>query len=457
MKLLPKLFIGLSALAFLGSCAKEEIKNVDFSKYNDDNPQTNTELDKWLQTTFLDEYNIDVVYRYNRFYHDLERNVTPPKLEAVRPVMESVLNGYLLPYRKVGGEDFIKKMAPKEWILFGSYSYASDGTTYAGTASAGRRINLYGVNSFNEYGAQLVIHHEFVHILNQLVNIPTDFESISKADYKATWSSTPADTARKYGFVTSYASGSYTEDYAETAAHLLVKGQAWYDRYANTSSAKGKAALKAKEANVANYYTSNLKVDFRALQKEIQNYLKTKANPSDLRFPQYVYRLFKKVSINPSSPTMTKYGLSTPFKTAFDKLVANMKANGYNIPSVDVRFISDNQLVVRFPFVGNDGTTYYADYLFSYTLSTTTGEIEIKKIDQPTVDEKDAGTNYANASIAWVKSTFDTSLLPYFNNKTFVADWLRKDVDPVDYNNLGGFYEKDNSSNFWYGVLSQTL
>ena len=448
MKILNKFLIGLSAIFLLGSCSKEENRSVDFSKYNEDDPQTNTDLDKWLTTTFLDEYNIDVVYRYNRYYHDVERNVTPPRLDAVRPTMESVLNGYLIPYRTVGGVDFIKQMTPKEWILFGSNSYASDGSVYAGTASAGRRVNLYGINNYSPYGALLVIHHEFVHILNQLVNIPTDFESISKADYKATWSSTPADTARKYGFVTAYASGSYTEDYAETAAHLLVKGQAWYDRYANTSSAVGKAKLKQKENNVANYYTANLRVDFRELQKEIQNYLKSTVNPNDLKFPQYLQTLFKTVTINTNNTVYTKYGLPAGLKTAYDGMKAGVSGAGYgNMDYFQVRFDNASTAHIRVAFTFNN-TQYFADYTFSYTYSTSTGEITFTKVAQ-------AGTTGAYSNANLFMTAFNNTLLPYFTGKTFTADWLKTDVDGVDYNNLAGFYEKGNESNYWYGVLGQ--
>lgn len=448
MKIYNKYIIILLMSLILGSCAKEEIRNVDFSNYNDDDPQTNTELDKWLRSTFLDEYNMDVVYRYNRYYHDIERNVTPPKLEAVRPTMESVLNGYLLPYRKVAGPDFIKKMNPKEWILFGSNSYASDGSVYAGTASAGRRVNLYGINNYSPYGALQVIHHEFVHILNQLVNIPTDFESISKADYKATWSSTPIDTARKYGFVNPYASGSYTEDFAETSAVLLVKGQAYFDNYASTSSTSGKSKLKQKEANIANYFTSSLKVDFRELQKEIQDYLKSTVYPNDLKFQQYLTTLFKTVTINFNNPIYTKYGETPQMKAAYDGIKADIARYGPT-DFMQIRFDSSTAATIRFAFTS--GTTqYFADYSFDYTYSRTTGELKFTKVAQ----RGTTGT-YSNANL--FMGAFTTFIQPYFDNKTFTADWLKADVSGAEYNSLAGFYEKDNVANYWYGVLGQAL
>ncbi|MGN5956359.1 substrate import-associated zinc metallohydrolase lipoprotein [Sphingobacterium lactis] len=455
MKIVNKILIALSVVCVLGSCAKEEIKNVDFSQYNDDDPQTNTELDNWLKTTFLDEYNIDVVYRYNRYFHDVDRNVTPPRLNAVRPTMESVLNGYLLPYRKVGGVDFIKKMSPKEWILFGSNSYASDGSVYAGTASAGRRVNLYGINNYSPYGALLVIHHEFVHILNQLVEIPPDFPTISKADYKATWASTPADTSKKYGFVTSYASGSFTEDFAETAAHLLVKGQAWYNRHASQSSAYGSTKLKQKEANVANYFTTNLKVDFRELQKTVQNHLKSTIYPNDLKFPQYLGGTYKTVTITPGNAIYSKYGKPAEFQAAYDKMKAAVLAYSstakYNMDNLQIRFEADNKATFRIAYTAaSGGAQLFADYSFTYTLNTTSGDLTFTKVAQASTTG-----NYANAAL--FATAFQNSLQAYFTGKTFTADWLRADVEGADYNSLAGFYEKNNATNYWYGVLGLLL
>lgn len=457
MKTYNKIFWALFSVFLLVSvsCSKEKIKDIDFDKYNDDDPQTDTELDKWLTTNFLDEYNIKVIYRYNRYYHDVERNVTPPRLDAVRPTMTSVLDGYLKPYRKVAGDAFIKNMSPKEWILFGSVSIASDGTAYAGTASAGRRVNLYGINNYQPYSALRVIHHEFVHILNQLVAIPSDFEIISKQDYKATWDQTPADTAKKYGFVTSYASGSYTEDYAETASHLLVNGQAWYDRYANSSSEYGKKNLKLKEQNVEGYFNDKLNVDFRELQMEIQKYLRTTANPADLRFAPYLQSVYKSFRINLQSDLYTKYGISQQFRSAYEAMKQGIldysSSAKYNMDYMQLRFDSSDQATVRLAFTAAaGGTQYVADYTFGYVYNASTGKIEFTKIDQ-------AGTDgsYSNANL--FMSDFITTLQPYLEGTSFIADWLRKDVEGADFNNLAGFYEEGNESNYFYGVLGQTL
>ncbi|WP_053003498.1 substrate import-associated zinc metallohydrolase lipoprotein [Sphingobacterium sp. Ag1] len=450
MKILSKILILFLAIFLYSSCQKEVVKKVDFSNYNDDDPQTNTELDAWLKTTFLDEYNIDVVYRYNRYYHDAERNVTPIYVDKVKPAMTAVLESYILPYRKVAGETFIKRYVPKEWVLFGSPSLATDGTGVAGTAAAGRRVTLYSLNTQSPNFGVLVIHHEFTHILNQLVAIPTDFESISKADYNADWAKIPADTAKKYGFVTSYAMGKYTEDYAEVAAHLLVKGQAWYDNYASGSSTLGKTKLKQKEANVVNYFTTGLKVDFRALQKEVQEYMKRTA-PTDnsLSIRPYVSSLYKTVTMNLSNAYYTKYGTSSAFSSAYSALRTGLAASNRTLNSISVRFDASTQATIRVNYTSASGT-FDADFTFSYTYDKSTGDLKLTKADQ-------AGTtgNYQNANN--IAGAFNSSLLSYFSNKVFTASWLNANVDPVDYNNLGAFYEKDNATNYWYGTLGQTL
>lgn len=456
MKILSKILILFLAVFLYSSCQKEVVKKVDFSNYNDDDPQTNTELDAWLKTTFLDEYNIDVVYRYNRYYHDAERNVTPIYVDKVKPAMTAVLESYILPYRKVAGETFIKRYVPKEWVLFGSPSLATDGTGVAGTAAAGRRVTLYSLNTQSPNFGVLVIHHEFTHILNQLVAIPTDFESISKADYNADWAKIPADTAKKYGFVTSYAMGKYTEDYAEVAAHLLVKGQAWYDNYASGSSTLGKSKLKQKEANVVNYFTTGLKVDFRALQKEVQEYMKRTA-PTDnsLSIRPYVSSLYKTVTMNLSNAYYTKYGTSSAFSTIYNKMklaILNYSSTAkYNMDYMQIRFDNANTATIRCAFTAAaGGTQYFADYTFAYTYNSTSGDLTFTKIDQ-------AGTTgtYSNANL--FINTFTNDVQPFFTGKIFTASWLNANVDPVDYNNLGAFYEKDNATNYWYGTLGQTL
>lgn len=444
--------------ATIASCRKEDALNVDVNDLNPDDPAANTALDVWLKSTFLDPYNAAVVYRYNRYYHDIEKNIAPAKAEFVKPTMENVLHGYIEPYYKIAGRDFIKRTIPKEWVLFGSYSYNNDGVVIAGTASAGRRITLYGVNHYEPTpdfvtGHLGVIHHEFGHILNQLVAIPTDFESISKGDYKATWSSTPTDTSHKYGFVSSYASGSYPEDYAETIRALLVSGQSWYDNWANTASALGKTRLKAKEANVVNYFNSGLGINFRALQKEVQLYMKDVLGDQTKYFGYWLKRnLYKTLTVNLEDGMYGQYGIGSSFATAYNTLKAAVAAKytaQYHVDYLQFRFESPTVLTMRFAFTAAaGGTQYAADYTFNYAVGADNKTTTFTKVAQ-------AGTTGSYANAALFATEFQNTIQAYLTSGSFLADWIPANVPPDQYTKVGGFISSTDTQQFFYGPLTQ--
>jgi substrate import-associated zinc metallohydrolase lipoprotein len=454
----------ISALIFMVAvvgCKKEEPLDVDFSKYNVDNPVANSALDTWLNATFLDEYNIETVYRYNRFYHGDDKDVAAVKIETVRPQMETVLEGFLLPYRTVAGAPFIKRMAPKQFVLFGSGAYNTDHSYLLGTAEAGRRITLYDLNNFDvNDGAQVVgklrtIHHEFTHILNQIVPMPVDFVLISKGNYKATWTTMSTETAHDLGFVTPYASSQAGEDFAETVSHLLVYGQAWYDAWANESSETGRVALKAKEASIVNYFTINLGINFRALQQEIQKVVINEYKYEQASFPFWIqYGHFKTVTVNPESSVSATYGTSAAFTTPYNQFKAAVLAfsasQKFHLDKLDFGFDSDEDLLIVRAYFSNSNTQYIGDYNFSYTLDSSTGEMTFTKTDQGT-----EGAQYSNAGL--FLDSFSKTIQPYLTTHTFIADYLPAKINAENYNSYGGFYVKGDPENYFYGQLGQSF
>jgi substrate import-associated zinc metallohydrolase lipoprotein len=450
------------------SCKKEKALNADLSTINFDDPIANTALDEWLRTTFLDEYNIDVVYRYNRFLHGNDKDIAAVKIDKIKPQMENILEGFILPYRKIAGETFIKKLVPKQFVLYGSPSYNTDGSAIAATASAGRNITMYNVNNFNvndaanNFGKLRVIHHEFTHTLNQIVPMPADFQTITKSTYLATWTTTTDATARANGYVTNYASSSPGEDFAETVAYLLVNGQAWYDLRAAGSTAAGKAALKAKEASVVQYFTVNLGVDFRALQREIQGIVRDSYQYSPASFAYFVGQdvgatvdktILRTVTINLEEPFYTKYGISTEFATAYNNFKAQVAANpafyAYHVDYIQLRFESATSMVFRLAFTATQNlapTQYFGDFSFTFTSNSNTRELVFTKVAQGTT------TTFTNA--AQFTAAFANTMQPYLTGKTFVADWMPKNVDLVDFNTFGGFYVKGTPTNYFYGQFA---
>lgn len=463
-----KTFSALFIFIMMLSCKKEAPNNADLATANLDNPIANTELDQWLRTTFLDEYNIDVVYRYNRYLHGNDKDIAAVNVDKVRPQMENILNGFILPYRKIAGAAFIKRLVPKQFVLYGSASYNTDGTAIAATASAGRNITMYSVNNFdasdaaNNFGKLRTIHHEFTHTLNQIVPMPPDFQTITKSTYLATWSTTPDATARANGYVTSYASASPGEDFAETVAYLLVNGQAWFDLRAAGAGTTGKAALKAKEASVVQYFTVNLGVDFRALQREIQGIVRDGYKYVPTSFGYFVGQdlgatadkaILRTITINLEDALYTKYGISTEFTTAYNNFKTQVAASpafyAYHVDNIQLRFESATSMVVRMAFTGtqNIGTTQYlGDFSFSFTSNSNTGDLVFTKVTQGT------GTTFGNAT--QFLTAFTNTLQPYLTGKTFIADWLPKNVTTTDFNTFGGFYVKGTPANYFYGQFA---
>jgi substrate import-associated zinc metallohydrolase lipoprotein len=443
--------------AATGSCKKEHFEPVDISDLNPDETAGNTALDEWLKTTFLDEYNINVIYHYHRYYHESGRNVSPPKVETVQPMMTTVLDGFIKPYRDIAGATFIKTNTPKEFVLYGSASYDAQGIAYAGTASGGVRVNLFGLDNFSlspgfVTGRLHVIHHEFTHILNQRYLMPTDFPLITGSTYKATWTSTPLDSAHKNGYVSSYASQNPAEDFAETVSSLLVSGQPWYDNWVKTSaSAAGQAALRAKESSVVNYFTFSLNIDFRALQKKVQLYIRDVLKDPSVTFPYWLNQnTYKTMTINLEDPMYATYGSSADFAAAYnqfrDVILAYSSANKYHLDYVQFMFGSATSLTVRAAFTSIAGAQYLADYTFAMSVNTNTGATTFTKVAQ-------AGTTgtYANAAI--FAASFTTSIQQYLTSNTFVADWLQANMPANLYTKTGGFYQTGTPSNYFYGPL----
>ncbi len=443
---------------FLSACKKESFTPVDMSELNPDEPVAHTALDDWLDKHFLDPYNSRVIYRYHRYYHEADRNVSPPDIEDVKPTMQMVLDGYVDPYLDVAGEDFVKENLPKEWVLYGSTSYDASGVGYAGTASGGVRINLFGLNGFTltpSYvkGRLQVIHHEFTHILNQRFIMPADFQEITKSTYNGNWKDTELDSAHKWGYVTAYASENPIEDFAETTSHLLVAGQSWYDAWVvSSSSEKGRQALRDKESSVVEYFNGSLNIDFRELQKEVQTYIKDVLKDPTTTFRYWLDAgLYKTVTITPRDGLYDTYPISQEFIDGFESMKQAISDFNsiYTLNYIQFRFESSTSCVVRAQFTNTNGNEYYGDYSFTYTLDTDTGEIQFTKVAQAD------GTTFDNGNL--FINTFENTLQKYLEDHTFIAKWMPEDAPASLYTKTGGFYVKGDPADDIFGMLGESL
>src|SRR5690606_34686094 len=146
-----------------------------------------------------------------------------------------------------------------------------------GTADGGRRVVLNVINRFDKANRTAMkrmmrtIHHEFTHIINQMVLIPADYQEISRGGYLANWTNEGDTEAQELGFVSRYARMNEMEDFAEMVAHLLVEGQIWFDNWVASSPTVGAERLRLKEQAVRDYFLLNFEIDFAELQLAVAN------------------------------------------------------------------------------------------------------------------------------------------------------------------------------------------
>lgn len=445
----------LLALAMMYGCKKEDKINFDFDESQNFVP---SELDDWLKKIFLDPYNIEVIYRYDRYKGNIERNIAPVKENKVKGQMIVVLDGFLKPYRDVVGTAFIKTFTPKEWVLFGSTSYNNDGSMILGTASGGRNITLYEVNALENTDAEQVrrrlrtIHHEFTHTLQQNKAMPLDFEGISEGDYFDDWTNNtlnPQSLSDSLGFVSRYARSQYFEDFAETVAHLLIQGQLWYDNHAVQYNKTTYDRLKKKETSVVNYLRDSHNIDFRALQRELQQVMYEEFNDKvfqSLGYWFFTERLFDDTvyynTATVSSDVEASIGI---FKDAVNNYSST---NRYEIQDILFMFNPDNTLVVRVPFKGTSGsnttTVYNADYNFGYSYSQEAQKITFTKTSQG------EGGVYNNANL--FMEAFMDNIAAYLTSSPFILDWSLDDPQLTrkdeGFNSTGGFYKEGDRNSF---------
>lgn len=449
-------YIGFTAalLAGGGSCRKTETLDVDMSRYNVDNPQQ-TELDNWITGQLTDPYNIQLVYRFERNLTDVSRDVSPIKLEQVKPTAEAIINIFLKTYEKVAGPTFIKTYTPKQFVLYGSPSYNSNGTITLGTADGGRRVVLYELNDLDFSNAAQVsrkmrtIHHEFTHIVNQIVAIPPEFRKVTNADYFEDWTSSDntAEDAQALGFVSRYARSQYTEDFAEMTAHLLVEGQLWFDAYAKAGGDDAYEKLKRKEALVVDYFKQYFNINFRDLQYEVAKVLREEYNDNSKSF---LYALQSNLIVNPlvvdfnSGIHYTEFGQSEQFAEVWDAVKAGLGVNGRTPVNFNIVFLSPSVMQIRHSYTNAAGSSFSAWYDFNMTVDAN-GDITFQRFDDGT-----SRAEYNNGRNSQVAAGFKP-LNDYLDGHVFRGDWIPESAGPRNYLKFGGFYVKDDPANYFYG------
>ena len=265
----------LSAVVLLGSCTGDEpLKDSQL----DLSTPPKTALDNWIDTNYLLPYNINVQYKWNPNVVDNNRFLYPPIQAKVQPVLEIVQKIWLESYKAVAGPNFVKNIAPREFVLVGGVNLNTTGTITLGLAEGGKRITFFETDNVDKKNRANIkrflrtIQHEYIHILNQTK--PFDEKSmatITPTGYSSAWYNTSDAVALEEGFLTAYAKSNINEDFAETAATILVSSKAEYAAIlAAIVSPAARASIKSKEAIVVKYYKDAFNIDLYKLRDEAE-------------------------------------------------------------------------------------------------------------------------------------------------------------------------------------------
>lgn len=275
IKQYKKIVVAVGIMALV-SCSHEDQPTESLLNFT---PKVKTDLDKWIDQNYIDPYNISIQYEWNQNVVENNRYLFPPEIENVQPALQLIKKIWIDSYSTIGGKDFVKIIAPRDFVLVGGVNVNPDNISNTlGLAEGGKRISLFQVDyvdSKNRSSVTQFVHtiqHEYVHILNQ--NKIFDVESWSKItpkDYSSDPFSISDTQAQQLGFISAYARSNYTEDFAETAAIILLKSKAEYAALlAGVTNQTALDALKQKEALVVQYYRDAFNIDFYALRDEAQ-------------------------------------------------------------------------------------------------------------------------------------------------------------------------------------------
>lgn len=253
-KIYKLLSVALLSTAVFTSCSSDD--ELSSSSLLDLTIETElSDLDLWIDTTFTEPYNIDVLYKWDRAETDYTKYLVPPATDKVQPFMQVIKRAWMDAWIEAAGMTFFKSYVPKQFLLVGSGGYDSDGSVVQGQAENARKISLYEVNDFDfdDYTSLKryvhVIHHEFSHILQQNVEQDPDYQYISSY-YTVNWTSysdfNASNTewsALHLGTITAYGLSAAEEDYVEMIATILTNTEDEYETYI-------RQVLELKDASV---------------------------------------------------------------------------------------------------------------------------------------------------------------------------------------------------------------
>lgn len=422
----PCLWLLTAALLIMGCRKNDDLTaRVDGMNFTGDIYKINGPIDQWLYDKFTVPYNIKVQYKWDRSKVDLSKSITPIDESKVIMVAEKILKYYIDPYLEEAGDFFVKKYPPKEYLLIGSAEYNSSGTVTLGSADAGRKVILYRLNEIDEDNWDAVqrmlktVHHEFAHILDQNRAVTPELGLLSKADYvEDAWTSYSEQQALDLGFITKYARSQKGEDFAETVAILLVYGQTHYDNLVASALPAGQAKLRQKEKIVIDYFKLTWDIDFKSLQKRIEDLMPV--DPVEPELPPFLESFGDGLLY--SATKVDNGTIQQESESIWSDITSEMvQGTDRHIAYIRFSLLSSGQLFVRvYRYAAGAGESGSASYSRIYFNAQENANGSFSFTYSETGDD-------GKASSAAVKP-YTTKLSSLLETNDFVWDWLDSEL-----------------------------
>lgn len=253
-----------------------------------------TEFDSWLEDNYRAPYNIRFLYRYEDIETNMTYDLVPAKEIYSRILAKMIRFLWIDPYTEATDVHFMRENSPRIMQVIGSGAYNTNNTLQLGTAEGGQKITLYvgnwledyldisynnGMDETDGYSVTITdvdninhyylhtIHHEFAHILNQKIDYPTDFNTISQGDYVAQWNTLTESEAAVLGFVSPYASSASGEDFVEVFSYYLTWSEDEWQAKLTQAGTTGANRIERKLAIVKTYMEESWGIDVDQLRE----------------------------------------------------------------------------------------------------------------------------------------------------------------------------------------------
>jgi len=436
-----KILLCTAAIGLVASCKKDDDINKEIIGLGGDTWEKGP-IDEWLLQNFTLPYNIDVKYRWDGAELAVDRTLVPVKEEKVIPLMETVRDAWIKVYTDEIGETFIKKLAPKQYVLVGSPQYNSGGTITLGEAEGGRKVTLFRVNDFSKSNRDIVkpilktIHHEFGHILHQNVMYAPEYQLVTPTGYTSDWNNISVANARAAGYISAYAQSGPSEDFVEMIAIMLTEGKAGYETIIKgITNAAAVTALRKKEEIVVSYFKQKWNIEFYRLQNRTTKAISSVTSVVPLSTYLGFGKTYTSLAINPGLPDLSADFVSI-FNTAKAGLAALSNNAGRQFDNFTFFFNANDEMVMRVYYRNAAGSAFEANFTYKMTVDANQN---LKFV----FVSADANANTAGPGIV--------ALTNYLTQNTFKLDWYYSQDMKSEY---GGLTKVGDPASYISGVLT---